>query len=654
MAKFLLKTAKIVGTATANSWSQVHLFSPAEGEKQQKRGQLLTVLSLHGLGEGVEAVAAGREVISRFHEEYYGNLEGRALTRLERAVKKVTEEGKKEATIEIGAAVVLGQALYLVIAGQGQAILRRNGQVGTLFQGSGGVTSASGYLQSGDLFLLGTASFFQAIAGGVIKAALATGSPTEATEILAPAVHGRPKSGTVAVVVGQVKTKEAEEKKATFFTPPAKRSQPDRKAPLLRFNLQAKIMGFLTRLQRLWGQKAIYLKKPLTAEVQEGGTSLRRGWLLKLQRRLRQKPARAKRTSLTVAIILLVLLGASVILGASQRKRLGWQTKTASLLAQAQEKVSEGEGLLELNPLRARELFLEAQQLATQIEAEKVRSAEFKQFQVQLAQLLDQVIKEHEVQAEAFFDLELIKQAAKGDDWAFSGGRAIVLDQGKNSVYELGLTDKKSAILAGGKSLTTATQVAAFWPQIFILTEEGVIQVEKGKSRERVVVEADESWDKVIDLQAFGGNLYSLDKKGIWRYPSLAEGGLGNKQRWLKGSSNLDFSQAVAMAIDGSIWVLKADGGIWKFTQGKKDFFGLAGLPEPLGQPSALYTDDDAENLYLLDKGNNSLVVIAKSGEYEATYFWAGLGEINDLIADEAEAKIFLLGGNKIYVMESK
>ena len=99
MREILLETAKIVGTATESSWSQVHTFFPADIEKQERRGRLLAVLSLRGLKEGLEAVAAGREIIARLHEEYYGNLTGSAFSRLKTAVKKVAAEiGKRAVT----------------------------------------------------------------------------------------------------------------------------------------------------------------------------------------------------------------------------------------------------------------------------------------------------------------------------------------------------------------------------------------------------------------------------------------------------------------------------------------------------------------------------------------------------------------------------
>ncbi len=650
MKRFLLESAKVVGTATEESWSQVHTFSPTDKEKQKLRGHLLAVLSLAGLSEGVEAVAAGREVISRFHEEYYGNLEAKALERLRLAVERVRGEVEGEAEIEIGAAVVVGGVLYLAIAGQGQALLQRETSMGILLQGNGGVVTASGYLQDDDLFLLGTSGFFKTVAAGVVKAALASGSVADAAEALAPAVHGRPESGTVAAVIGKVQAEEIEPTPLDSPQEPVSSPAGDRipvTSPLEKkdpLSVVKAIIGDLARrLQGLLGEKTIYLKR----EIQKRGKRLEF-----ISKPTGLKRERSKKTVFTVVLVLLFLLGISVALGASQRRKLGLIEKTGSLFAEAQQKKEEAESLIELNPIRARELLLEAQGLSQKMDQEGFKSGEFETFKNELAQLLDQVYQEHQAEGKIFFDLELIKQEARGNDLAVSGGKVIVLDKEKKSVYEIGIGDKKSAIIAGGENLGGAYQIGAFLPNIFVLTEQGISQTDKITKKEKLTVEVDEAWGEIIDFWAFSGNLYLLDKQGeIWQYPAT-ETGFGTRRRWLKGEA--DFSQAVSMAIDGSIWVLKSDGTIEKFTRGVKDFFRIAGLDKPLVNPTALYTDDDSENLYILDKGNARVVVVSKTGEYKATYLWEGVRTADDLVVSEEAKRILFLQGSKIYEIEIK
>ena len=73
-----LEVVKIVSAPVWGNWSQVHVFTPEDEEKLQKRGQVFAVFSLKSLnlGSAEETASVGKELISRFHEEYYGSLEG--------------------------------------------------------------------------------------------------------------------------------------------------------------------------------------------------------------------------------------------------------------------------------------------------------------------------------------------------------------------------------------------------------------------------------------------------------------------------------------------------------------------------------------------------------------------------------------------------
>ncbi|MGI5826189.1 MAG: hypothetical protein ACOX50_02120, partial [Patescibacteria group bacterium] len=169
---FSFQTAKVVGTPADGFWSQVHSFSPQSPEKKEKRGDLLAVLVIRGVSEGIESVAAGREVLSRLHEEYFGNLSGSAFERLSEAVAKV---GRENQDLEIIAGVLLGSVLHLAILGTGKVFLKRGEKTGILLNGGGEVKTASGYLQEGDLLVLGSSHFFNLVSTDALKTNLGVG-----------------------------------------------------------------------------------------------------------------------------------------------------------------------------------------------------------------------------------------------------------------------------------------------------------------------------------------------------------------------------------------------------------------------------------------------------------------------------------------------
>lgn len=637
MKKFLLETAKIVGTATEEAWSQVHTFSPTEKEKLAKRGQFLAVVSLSELTEG-EMVAAGREIISRLHEEYYGHLEEKAIRQLAEALAQVLEETEKEARVEIEAAALVGETIYFAVAGKGRALVQREGKIAAVLSGKEGeVEVASGRATSGDVFLLGSQKFFSLLAEGTIKAALSAGSAHEAAEFLTPMIHGRKEDGRAAAAVLRIESLQEEPK----LVLPSEEKLPEEKPTLVRQRFRADIGQKITNLLK----QGVKLSQLLLFKVEK--KLKHRAVYLAKEEREKEKP---RRTLMSVAAILLVLLVVSVVLGVRQRSRYQEGGGQAAILRQAQIKKEEGNALIDLNPIRARQLLLEARDLIDEISDEEASQAVL-DFKTELEQSLSLVMHEHEVEPTSYFDLVFIKDGARGDDLAISGSEMVIFDKEKKAIYSLAIATKKSAILTGGESLADGQQVAAFLPKIYLLTERGVLEFDKETKREKIVIEADEEWGEIVDFRAFGGSLYLLDKKGeIWKYPGM-ESGFGAYRLWLKGEKP-DFSDAVGMSIDGSIWVLKANGTILKFTQGGRDPFTISGLDQPLSNPTAIFTDDDQENLYIIDKGNSRIVVINKSGEYNSQYLWQGMGDIAGLVASEEEKKILLLSGNQVFAIE--
>ena len=148
MSKFSLSLAKIVGSPRGNTGCWIHTFLPPQEEKANRRGQLFAVATLSGLTAEEEIAVAGKELISRLHEEYYGDLSDTAFIRLRKTVEKVSQEFKAEI-----AAVAVVRGVFNVALIGGRLIFCRGGKTLNLLAGSpeGGVKTGSGYLQNQDL-----------------------------------------------------------------------------------------------------------------------------------------------------------------------------------------------------------------------------------------------------------------------------------------------------------------------------------------------------------------------------------------------------------------------------------------------------------------------------------------------------------------------
>ena len=86
MDNFWLHCAKIVGTPTSKSGSWVHTFSPTDENKLIQRGHLLVAIGLNNFNGLGDLAAIGKEIVSRLHEEYYGDLTATAFNQLKKTI----------------------------------------------------------------------------------------------------------------------------------------------------------------------------------------------------------------------------------------------------------------------------------------------------------------------------------------------------------------------------------------------------------------------------------------------------------------------------------------------------------------------------------------------------------------------------------------
>jgi len=162
--------------------------------------------------------------------------------------------------------------------------------------------------------------------------------------------------------------------------------------------------------------------------------------------------------------------------------------------------------------------------------------------------------------------------------------------------------------------------------------------------------------DRWINPQIVGsyeGNFYLLDSSlnQILRYePDY--GGLPEDYFSLHGE--VDLAGVVDMAIDGQIYILYADGRILRFLGGQPVPFEITGLYEPLRNPTALFTSEETEFIYVADAGNKRVVQLTKEGslvrQLKAIEGNEALNDLKGLFAIEKFNLLYFVSGNKLYV----
>jgi hypothetical protein len=188
---------------------------------------------------------------------------------------------------------------------------------------------------------------------------------------------------------------------------------------------------------------------------------------------------------------------------------------------------------------------------------------------------------------------------------------------------------------------------------IYFIDSDGIYSLDKGGKNKKQIIKNDSYWKNPSSVISYLSNIYVLDKTkgGVIKFIG-GKNGFGETKYF--ADSEPDLTTANSMAIDGSIYLLLADGTILKYTKGKSDNFNILGLDTPFSNPQKIYTSIDFEYLYILDSNNSRIVVLDKSGNYKLQYSSEILKSAKELEVLEKENKIYVLSSNKIYQVDLK
>ncbi len=619
-----------------SGWSQIHDFKPDDPVKMTARGKLFVAIATkrgENLG-GIDTISAGRELIARIHEEYYGDLTLKPFNSLKNAVDKVVKEYIETwGEVEVAACSYVDGIVYSAAFGGAEVTISRGGILGTILKSTTqGVVSASGFPKEGDVILLATGLFHEKIPQGVIKAALTAETPEETVESFGPEVRIGGIGSLACVVI------KFEEKAALpiFAVNPNQSSLSNTiteagESPKAKFNLPDFSRKFSALIDK-FGQKIpgrdIYVKPQPEDETS----------------------SQSKKMTFSVAIILLVLLGVSVAFGARQKRSNDLKSKYQTVLSAAKSEVDEAIALASISPEKSRELFIDSEQKLAQIDAMKVKDPEIDKLREKIEESRGAILGEYKDNPQLFFDLSLLSTGFLGDSVSVSGKKVYVMDKNGKRVVSVELETKKSGVVSGPTIIDEANDLASYEDRAFVLMNDGVYEVSTTKTK---VI--DKTWSGQALIRGFAGNLYVLDKEGnaIYRYAGQGKS-FGSQQNWLAASTRADFSQVKQWVIDGSVYALLPGSKVLKYSLGSPQAFSLRGVAPEIGNVDAIFASEDNEGVYFLDKAGSRVVVTDKKGSYLAQYVAEGISSASKIVATEKDKKLIFLTTDKLFSLELK
>lgn len=375
--------------------------------------------------------------------------------------------------------------------------------------------------------------------------------------------------------------------------------------------------------------------------------------------------------ALAIPIIAAIVVGI-LFIQSKQRAQ-----KFEGLLLQSQEKTA----LVQSAPAVSEKQALLAEALTFLTEAEKVKAGDPRttQLAAQIQATLDQVEGTVRIDAPIILYQAAPTEAAQFSRLVIAGADVYLLDSANHRVIRKTLDDggirlqpdQGSPVIlergrdVGGYAVGALADVA--WAAaagnrlssgLLALTgDRRLLDYNARRGVTLLTVDGADRWGEPSVLAAYSGNLYVVDSGAnqIRRYAATANGYESPAEDWFSLSQARSLSGAVDIAIDGAIYVLYGTGRLDKFMRGDKQAFSLEGLAQPLQQTIALYADvdDEAKHVYVADPGAQRVVQFAKDGKFVRQFrFRQGdfLSRIADLRVDEANARLYFVAGDALYV----
>lgn len=625
MAETNLAFSKIVATPTPTAWSQAY-----------SAGRLFAALSLQTdiipQTSDEHLNSHGKDLISTLESEFF-TIENKDLDSIKQAITNTIARVKPEINISFIVCYLNDNVLYLFAVGGAKAVLKRGSKIGTVLQGEENteVKSASGYVQEGDIIVLETKPFQRIIPSSTLASSLESDNPEEIAETLAPHVHDKAEGGASSVILIYKKgglqdipsatlepledIKTASESAEETEGESAEYKAGDEEAVPVEDSSVEKVIETSPIVQDI-DEPSPFLTDQMPRKRQMS-INLGLGFLKKLPVRIPGELSHSRKIILTIAVILTVLILGTSILALKNKQSNSNKALFSSVYEKAKTKYDEGQNLKDLNSSLAQESLREAKKILDQnISTFKEGSEEKKQ----ILALLDQVNKE-------------VSNVSNGE-------RVPAKEVDRES----------SDLLSYEINNSNANYFVQSEETVFFLDGSGVSEINKKTDKKTQVIK--KSWDEDGGIGLFGSNIYILDKKkGILKF--VPSDSTYSENNYFPGDSP-DLSSSAGMAIDGSIYILYKSGDIEKYTKSKKETFSVSGLEKPLSTPTKIFTNEDIDNIYILDDGNSRVVVIDKTGKFVKAYSAGVLKGAKDIDVDEKNKKIFVLSSDKVYQIDIK
>lgn len=564
-----------------------------------------------------DAFTKGRQILSEL-SDFYFDFEGTPAEKLNATFDKAKEKITQD-EYSILTASVSGKILYLISKGDVDVYLKRSEKLSSLIPDGTGSQLISGFLEEGDKLLLSTKSLVNFL-GEDLEKSLNLSVDSFEEEVTDRIGASNLENQGLAALAIEIEQEQAGETEGGTI-PSLEEEKPTYESE--KGNKLAGAVNFVgSILGKLFG--------------------------------LFPKSGRGR---LILAIVLIIIIASGVFLKVKASQDAQKQLTFNQTLQEAKDDFIAAKGLASLNPAEAKAKLDSAKDKLNKALSLKPNDNEAKDLKNQIEGESSTILQQSDVsEFPIFLDLSLVKENFSAQYISLSAGKLLLLDPAIKTLVSIDLSKKSNQIQAGSEQLGDATISSLNGGLAFVYSKDkGILRIDITNQKIATVSAKDEDFGEISDISGFASNVYVLDttKNQIWKYVP-ASGGYSSRREYLTKDTTASFSQSLRMQIESSIYVLKRDGEILRFTKGNKDNFSYEGLDISVKDPKSFFVSSDTENLYLLDSGNSRILILTKTGSYKGQIKGNKFGTATDLVVDEKGKKVYLLEGSKIYMVDLK
>jgi hypothetical protein len=576
-------------------------------------------IALEILGDGKFARGTAQSILETLEAVFFDHLELGAYERFEAALKETNliinglreKRGKAFGKINAILAVFTGVELHLTQSGDAEAYMIRNNKIVTLSEGLSSrsadlfVNIASGELKADDKLIFATGRLLRLATNSQLIQSFGDGV-TEAVEALRELTLGNEDLSLGAVCL------HAKQLQKTEISAPMKSENP-----------------FLNKAKEFLGTVLGFISE-------KTGNSM----------------GRFKKRDILIALALMVvvLFGSVSFLMKYERNnaiRAEYRTKIDRLYQDVQMANTKGYA----NDKVGANAILEK----IDTDARAILDANY--FRPEALALLDKVQEVRDSinhtdrlkDLAPYVDLKTKKPDAKAIGLVSLSDNLYAF--GHNSLFEVILNQVMDPRTIDNTEIVIGAAAIEDQKIIAFLTQSGRL-MEYDKGQFKFANTEDSKWKGGVDIAAYGKNLYMLSPANnqIYKYSRLGSKYSGATE--YNGDANL--KDAISIAIEGDIYVLKKGGSITRLYKSKTQPFKINDLAVELTDATQIFTTPELDNIYLLDPKNKRVVIITKPDSYGTSKYFGQLifdklKDVQDFYVEKGEKRLFLMTSQEIY-----